>query len=175
MDWVRGDLELAGAVWLYPIFGLIPNNAQATEKAKEDIKKQMLILDGHLAARSHLVGEQISLADIVVACTLVTFYSTVFDETYRSDFQNVNRWFDNVVNEPNFKKVQGEVTLATEMKTAPAWPPKEEKQEQEEEKQEEEEGGNDISPAADDVSEPAVDAPAAEENSEKEAEEKPDQ
>jgi len=130
MDWVRGDLELAGAVWLYPIFGLFPNNPQATEKAKEDIKKQLIMLDDHVATRSYLVGDNISLADIVVACTLVPLYTVVFDVTYRSAFPNVNHWFDNVVNQPNFKKVQGEVTLATEMKVAPAWVPKQESQEE---------------------------------------------
>jgi len=126
MDWVRGDLELAGAVWLYPIYGLFPNNPLATEKAKEDIKKQMILLDNHLATRSYLVGERISLADIVVACTLIPLYSNVFDVDYRSAFENANRWFDNVVNQPNFKNVQGEVTLASEMKVAPAWERKEE-------------------------------------------------
>jgi len=128
IDWVRGDLELAGAVWLYPLYGLIPNNPQATEQAKEDIKKQLVMLDNHIATRSYLVGERISLADIVVACTLIPLYTNVFDVSYRETFPNVNRWFDNVVNQPNFKKVQGEVILATEMKVAPAWVPKEEEE-----------------------------------------------
>jgi len=118
IDWVRGDLELAGAVWLYPIYGIIPNNPKATEKAKQDIKKNLAILNEYLKYRSYLVGERLTLADIVVACTLVPFYTKVFDTGYRKAFLNVTRWFLNVVNQPNFKKVQGEVTLCEKMGVA---------------------------------------------------------
>jgi elongation factor 1-gamma len=124
LDWVRGDLELAGSVWLYPIWGIIPNNPAATAQAKQDIKKNLAVVNTVLSTRSYLVGERISLADIVVACTLLPMYTTVFDAVYRKAFPHVNRWFDNLVNQPNFKKVQGEVVLCVEEKQAPAWVPK---------------------------------------------------
>ena len=119
LDWVRGDLEIAGGVWLYPIFGYLPNNPQATEAAKADVAKALGILNTHLKTRTFLVGERITLADIVVETTLVNFYKTVFDEKYRKPFQNVNRWFTTLINQPNFIKVQGNVTLAEKMAVAP--------------------------------------------------------
>jgi len=119
LDWVRGDLEIAGGVWLYPIFGYLPNNPQATEAAKADIAKALGILNNHLKTRTFLVGERITLADIVVETTLLNFYKNVFDEKYRKPFQNVNRWFNTLINQPNFIKVQGTVTLAVKMAVAP--------------------------------------------------------
>lgn len=54
---------------------------QNTERAKEEIKRVLEILNNHLATRTFLVGERISLADISVACNLLQLYqyvSTVF-------------------------------------------------------------------------------------------------
>jgi len=118
IDWVRGELELAGSVWLYPIYGLIPNCQEATCKAKEDIKRLMCGLNSYLENRNYFVGENITLADIVIACSLVPLYTKVFDPEYRADFPNVTKWFQNVIDQPNFKKVQGDVFLCETMAVA---------------------------------------------------------
>merc|ERR1712063_158985 len=122
LDWTRGDVEIAGSVWLYPIYGFLPNVPEATENAKADVKKQLMILNNFLLTRSYLVGERITLADIVVATSLVPFYTKVFDPTYRKPFPNVTRWFLTCVNQPNFKKVLGEITLCEQMEEASAAP-----------------------------------------------------
>ena len=41
----------------------------------------------------------------------------LFDEAFRKDFPNVQRWFSTLVNQPEFKKVMGEVALAKEALT----------------------------------------------------------
>jgi len=120
LDWVRGDLEIAGAVWLYPIFGIIPNVPEATENAKQDVANALKVLNNHLLTRSYLVGERITLADIVVACTLFPFFTRLFDPNYRKPFPHVVRWFVTLVNQPNFEKHLGKVELAEKMAEAPA-------------------------------------------------------
>ena len=47
---------------------------QNTERAKEDIKLALGVLNQHLLTRTYLVGERISLADICVACNLLSLY-----------------------------------------------------------------------------------------------------
>jgi len=118
VDWVRGDLEMAASVWLYPIYGIIPNCQQATDRAKEDVKRLMCVLNDYLNSRSYLVGDRVTLADIVVACSLVPLYTKVFDEEYRKDFSEVTRWFLNVADQPNFKKILNEITLCSAMEVA---------------------------------------------------------
>lgn len=118
LDWVRGEVEVPGAVWLYPIFGIIEENPQATKLAIEDIKKALDTLDEHLKTRSFLVGERLTLADIVVSQTLVPFYKMVFDAGFRKKYTNVNRWFTTCVNQKTFLEVAGEVELCTKAQQA---------------------------------------------------------
>lgn len=117
IDWAR-EFELPGAVWLYPIMGFIPNDKEATNRAKGDIRNLLKFLNSHLELRTFIVGERVTLADIVIACSLVPLYTKVFDDSFRKGFVNVNRWFVNMVNQPNFLKVQQEVTLCSKMEVA---------------------------------------------------------
>jgi len=130
VDFAANDIELPGAVWVYPILGYIPNNAQATQKAKGDVRKAMEYLNKQLLTRTFLVGERITLADIVVATSLYYLYQRVMDTPFRKQFINVNRWYLTVVNQPEVKSVIGEVKLSEKMEVAPetaAAPAKEEK------------------------------------------------
>jgi len=120
IDFSVSQIELPAAAWLYPIFGLVENNPQATKNAKVEIRNVLTILNDHLASRTFLVGERISLADIVVSSSLLHLFTTVLDPGFRKAFVNVVRWFNTLINQPNFKSVLGEVTLATKMAQAPA-------------------------------------------------------
>jgi len=135
LDFALSEIELPMKVWLFPIFGLMENNVAATNKAKGDIRKVMDILNQHLADQTYLVGERITLADIVVACHLLPLFRKVLDPGFRKPFNNVLRWFTTLINQPNFNEVLGEVTLATKMEQAKAAPkqeaPKQEKPKQE--------------------------------------------
>lgn len=84
---------------------------QNFERAKEDIKLALNILNTYLLPRTFLVGERVTLADITVACTLLKLYVHVLDPNFRKPYGNVNRWFTTVVNQPQFKAVLGEVKL----------------------------------------------------------------
>merc|ERR1711899_499119 len=68
-----------------------------------------------LLHHTYLVGERVTLADVVVACTMISLYQNVLDPGFRKPFGNVNRWFTTVVNQPQVKKVVGTVKLAEKM------------------------------------------------------------
>merc|ERR1711997_1322398 len=87
----------------------------ATERAKEDVKTALKTLNEHLLTKTFLVGERLSLADIAVACTMLSLYKQVLDPAFRKPFVNVNRWFTTVVNQPNVKAVLGQVNLCAKM------------------------------------------------------------
>merc|ERR1712024_189894 len=84
-------------------------------RAKEDVKAALKTLNDHLLTRTFLVGERLTLADIAVACTLLSLYKQVLVPAFRKPFVNVTRWFTTVVNQPNAKAVLGQVTLCTKM------------------------------------------------------------
>ncbi len=50
---------------------------QNTDRAKDDIKKALSVLNQQLETRTFLVGERISLADIAVASNLLLLYKWV--------------------------------------------------------------------------------------------------
>jgi len=107
------DIDLPANVWIFPILGYISNNAQATERARKDIQKVLSFLNKHLATRTYLVGERITIADIAVSMSLYYLYQKVMDNNFRKGFINANRWFTTLVNQPEFKAVIGEFTFCT--------------------------------------------------------------
>ena len=105
----------SAATWVFPTYGIIQYNKQATDKAIEEIKKCLAYLNDHLLTRTYLVGERISLADIIVACNLLMLYKQVLEPTFRAPYGNVNRWFTTLINQPQFKNVIGTVELCAKM------------------------------------------------------------
>jgi elongation factor 1-gamma len=134
IEFTRSVIELPASAWLYPIFGIVPNNVEATRKAKGDIRKALEILNKYLATRTFLVGERITLADIIVSMNLLNLYTTVLDSAFRKMFYNTNRWFVTLINQPEFKSVIGEVVLCEKMAVAPEPEYVREEEEEEEEK-----------------------------------------
>jgi elongation factor 1-gamma len=93
--------------WIYPILGYAPFNAEATEKAKANAKRALAYLNTQLAPRTFLVGEQVTLADIILTCTLLGFFKTVFDKEFVGEYKNVVRWFTTIMNQPNVSAITG--------------------------------------------------------------------
>lgn len=112
IDFAAHEVELPATLWVYPVFGYLPHNAAVTEKAKADLGAALETLDAHLADKTYLVGEKVTLADITVASALVYPYKIVMSPEYRSQYPHVLRWFLTIVNQPQFKDVAGEVVLA---------------------------------------------------------------
>jgi elongation factor 1-gamma len=115
------EIELPAAAWLYPITGVVKTeNPAATAQAKRDIRRVLQQLNAHLALpRITLVGDQLSLADIVVAFALLPLYRLVLDAPFRAQFEHVNEWFLRVVELPEVRDQIGAVTLCDKMQTAP--------------------------------------------------------
>merc|ERR1712126_724991 len=105
----------ASCTWVFPTLGIMQFNKNATDRAKEDVKAALKTLNDHLLTKTFLVGERLTLADIAVACTMLSLYKQVLDPAFRKPFTNVNRWFTTVVNQPNAKAVLGQVDLCTKM------------------------------------------------------------
>ncbi|XP_066426779.1 elongation factor 1-gamma isoform X1 [Molothrus aeneus] len=118
LQWVNfadSDVVPPASTWVFPTLGILHYNKQATELAKEEVRKVLGVLDGHLRTRTFLVGERVSLADISLVCALLWLYKQVLDPAFRGPFGNVTRWFLTCLNQPQFKAVLGEVQLCQRM------------------------------------------------------------
>ncbi|TRY94366.1 hypothetical protein DNTS_007150 [Danionella cerebrum] len=110
LQWVSfADSEIIppASAWVFPTLGIMQFNKQATEQAKEEVKRVLSILNQHLNTRTFLVGERVSLADISVSCSLLWLF--------KQPYPNVTRWFLTCINQPQFKTVLGEVQLCEKM------------------------------------------------------------
>merc|ERR1712241_1157673 len=79
MAFAQNEVLPAACTWVFPCLGIMQFNKNATERAKEDVKKAMNALNEHLLNHTYLVGERVTLADIVVACTMLSLYQNVLD------------------------------------------------------------------------------------------------
>mmetsp|Transcript_10723 Transcript_10723/g.12945 ORF Transcript_10723/g.12945 Transcript_10723/m.12945 type:complete len:411 (+) Transcript_10723:119-1351(+) len=111
VDFCCNEIEVPSAVWVYPIVGWLGFHAEATEKAKKDLKAAIMVLEAHLKSRTFLVGESLTYADVALSCALLLPFKLVLDEKTRKPFPCVTRWFLTCVNQKKFKEVVGEVTL----------------------------------------------------------------
>uniref|UniRef100_A0AAR2KZR9 Elongation factor 1-gamma n=1 Tax=Pygocentrus nattereri TaxID=42514 RepID=A0AAR2KZR9_PYGNA len=118
LQWVSfADSEVIppASAWVFPTLGIMQFNKQATEQAKEEVKRVLAVLNQHLNTRTFLVEERVSLADITVVCSLLWLYKQVLEPAFRQPYPNVNRWFVTCINQPQFKAVLGEVKLCEKM------------------------------------------------------------
>src|SRR3546814_11732568 len=89
----------------------MPYNDHATVKANETLANALTVLENHLADKTYLVGDNVTLADITVASALLYPFKFVADAAYRAPFVNVQRWFNTLVHQPQFQAVIGAVVL----------------------------------------------------------------
>ena len=69
------------------------------------MQKALKVLDGYLLEHTFLVGEAVTLGDIIAACNLYLGMTKVFDPEFRKDFPNVVRWYNTLVHFPHFSAV----------------------------------------------------------------------
>ncbi|CAB3374942.1 Hypothetical predicted protein [Cloeon dipterum] len=105
LSFADSEILPASCTWVYPAISIMQFNKQSTDRAKEDVKRLLQALNSHLLTRTYLVGERITLADIAVSTSLLNLYQYVLDANFRKPYQNVNRWFTTLVNQPQFKAV----------------------------------------------------------------------
>ncbi|KAK7045336.1 hypothetical protein VNI00_007585 [Paramarasmius palmivorus] len=91
----------------------------------ERISRTLNTFNDHLTANTYLVGERLTLADLVLASAVYRAIQTTFDKELRRKFGAVVRHFETVVNQEKVKDIFGTVEYAE--KAIAFTPPKKEK------------------------------------------------
>lgn len=73
------------------------------------LKRALSALNSHLDSKTYLVGESVSLADIVMTCNLYVGFIRIMTKMFTSEFPYVEKYFWFMVNQSNFKKILGDV------------------------------------------------------------------
>eukprot|EP00929_Paragymnodinium_shiwhaense_P053306 TRINITY_DN26677_c0_g1_i1.p2 TRINITY_DN26677_c0_g1~~TRINITY_DN26677_c0_g1_i1.p2 ORF type:complete len:434 (+),score=136.87 TRINITY_DN26677_c0_g1_i1:91-1302(+) len=114
IDFCSHELELSVTIWLYPVLGFRAFNSGMHAKSVQDVRNALTVLENHLLLRTFLVGNKVTLADIVNVATLFYPMKFLLDGDFRASFPSVTRWFMTCVNQPAFKAVLGTTTLCTD-------------------------------------------------------------
>lgn len=112
LSFADSEILPASSAWVFPLLGIMPYNKNTVEAAKEDVKKVLTYLNDYLLPRTFLVGERMTLADVSVAMTLLYLYQYILEPNLRKPYQNVNRWFQTVIYQPQVIAVIGPFKLA---------------------------------------------------------------
>ncbi|ORX69679.1 elongation factor 1-gamma [Linderina pennispora] len=151
-DFLPASLSTVG-----PLIGFLPFIKPAHQVAEEQTLSYLDGLNRVLLDRTFLVGERITVADIVLACDLILPFRAYLTDADRRQFRNVTRYFKTIISQPAFKAVVPSIELCKE-RPKPATPVKNEKTKKEKAKKAEK---------------PKAEKPKAEKKAEKPAEEAP--
>ncbi|KAI8322891.1 elongation factor EF-1 gamma subunit [Martensiomyces pterosporus] len=111
--------------WQKPIQGSTVYFKPAVDQAEKNIDRYLGALNDVLLDKTFLVGERLTVADIVVASDLHPLFTEYLDKQRRLKYRNVTRYFKTIVRQPAFKAIAGEVVLC---ETPQAYvPPKKDK------------------------------------------------
>lgn len=79
------------------------------EAAITSLKRALGALNTHLASNTFLVGDAVTLADIIMACNLYLGFARLMTKDFTAEFPHVERYFWTMVNQPNVTKIVGAV------------------------------------------------------------------
>jgi len=121
-QWIDiATLEIDGnaSKWIYPHLGMEVFNEKLDASALANFKRGLTALNTHLASQTYLVGDKVTLADIIMTCNLVNPVHVALTKEFIAEYPHVERYFWTLVNQPNFKKIVGEIVQADKPLGAP--------------------------------------------------------
>lgn len=96
------------------MIGRDPYNKKNVETSQEKCNAAFKTMEDHLLINTYLVGERITLADVMCASLVSRGFELVLDKSWRSQYPNTTRWFETIGNQPIVKNVAGDVKLCDE-------------------------------------------------------------
>lgn len=103
-----------------PRLGYAPYLPPVEEAAISALKRAFGALNTHLAHNTYLVGHSVTLADIVAICNLYLGFTRLLVKSFTAEFPHVERYFWTLVNQPNFRKVLGQIKQTEAMPPIPS-------------------------------------------------------
>ncbi|KAK7017970.1 hypothetical protein VNI00_007574 [Paramarasmius palmivorus] len=133
------EFDIPSSLVIWMCRGVLAYSKPIHTQLIERFSRTLTTLNTHLTANTYLVGERLTLADLVLASFVQKAVQTTLDKELRSKFVAVIRHFETVVNQPKVKDIFGTVEYAEkaiaftppkkEEKPKPAAAPKAEKKE----------------------------------------------
>ncbi|CAF0760065.1 unnamed protein product [Didymodactylos carnosus] len=115
IEYAEREIIPVSATLVYPCMGIMQFNKLNHERAKDELKHILHLLNEYLRTRTYLAGERITLADIVVACDLLLLFQWIVEPAQRTLYPNTTRWFLTLIHQDEVKTVIGDYKLCEKM------------------------------------------------------------
>ncbi|KAI7725673.1 hypothetical protein M8C21_000274 [Ambrosia artemisiifolia] len=109
IDFSSFELDQNIRGWFLPRLGYANYIKPYEEQCIAAVKRAFESLNTYLATHTFLVGDCVTLADIIMTCNLLLGFKLLMPKSFTSEFPHVERYFWTLVNQPKFSKIMGEV------------------------------------------------------------------
>lgn len=115
------------AAWFRPIRGKAPYNKKSVTDAAAAVDKITAVFEARLSEFTYLVGERLTLADLLSASLIFRGFQYVFGSEWRAAHPATTRWFKTIMSHPTLAETYKELEFVE--KPIEYTPPKKEKKE----------------------------------------------
>ncbi|KAM3872855.1 valine--tRNA ligase [Diretmus argenteus] len=115
LSFADNELTPVSCAVVFPLMGVMEVDKKLQRSSQAELLRVLKVLDRALEPRTFLVGESITLADIAVAAAVLLPFKYALEPPDRKVLTNVTRWFMTCINQPQFSKVLGKITLCEKM------------------------------------------------------------
>lgn len=115
LRWVslsNSDVLQTAMEGIFPLVGYVPYNKKQVDTALNKLESYAQFFEQRLQEFTYLVGERITLADLVAASAWEKVLTKLCGPEFRSKHPYLVRWFTTITVSPYVKSVWGEVQLA---------------------------------------------------------------
>lgn len=127
IDFASNEVGAPLMKWATPVCGFGEYKEEAIAATRKEAERGLAALEKGLAEAStelRLVGDTITLADIVAVCELIVPWQCVLSEEFMKPYPTVTKYVAALLKEPEFEKVLGSLTQAPEIPSGPLPPEK---------------------------------------------------
>ncbi|TRY84984.1 hypothetical protein DNTS_028859 [Danionella cerebrum] len=115
LNFAENELTPVACAVTFPLLGIIGVDKKLQQSSRAEMLRVLKALDEALARRTFLVGEALTLGDMAVAIAALLPFKYALESADRKSLVNVSRWFNTCVNQEQFLKVLGKISLCERM------------------------------------------------------------
>jgi elongation factor 1-gamma len=137
IDFATQEIYTTSRPLVYPIFGWMEHDKDLVNESGKELLNNLKIVDKHLEGKKFLVGDKMTLADVVLVNKIRLIFMMIYPDGLRThQLKNLNDYFASIMETPEAKKAYGR-TLLCKQPVRAYIKPKEEKKKRREKKRRE--------------------------------------
>ena len=136
IDFATQEIYTSSRPLVYPIFGWMEHDKDLVNESGKELLNNLKIVDKHLEGKKYLVGDKMTLADVVLVNKIRLLFMMIYTDGLRThQLKNLNDYFISIMETPEAKKAYGR-TLLCKQPVRAYIKPKEDKKKEEKKKEE---------------------------------------